>query len=56
MSLIPIGLMAGAEGTWADVARNLTLGTIGNIAGGAAVALAFGYGHRDDDRTDGDGR
>ena len=56
MSLIPIGLMAGAEGTWTDVARNLTLGTVGNIAGGAAVAFAFGYGHRDDDRTSGEGR
>lgn len=49
MSLLPIGLMAVAEGSWVAVVRNLALSTVGNIAGGATVAFAFGLGHRDDD-------
>ena len=48
MSLVPIGLLAGAEGSIGDVARNLLLSTAGNIVGGAAVALALGVSHGTD--------
>lgn len=49
MSLIPIGLMAGAEGDVAGALRNLTLSTVGNIVGGVAVALALGLSQASDD-------
>lgn len=45
MSLIPLGLMAGAEGELSTVARNLALSTIGNILGGIAVGLGLGFSH-----------
>ena len=45
MSLLPIGLMAGAEGDLAAVARNLAVSTVGNILGGGAVALMLAAGH-----------
>lgn len=43
MSLLPIGLLAGAEGSIGAVAINLALSTLGNIAGGALLALLLGY-------------
>jgi formate/nitrite transporter len=45
MSLIPIGLSAGAEGEAAGVLRNLALSTVGNVIGGIAVALGLGLSH-----------
>lgn len=50
-SLLPIGwLLQPSDGTSVDlagIARNLALSTIGNIIGGALIALAFGHAHRD---------
>jgi formate transporter len=50
-SLLPIGwLLQAVDGTAIDlagIARNLALSTFGNIIGGALIALAFGYAHRD---------
>lgn len=56
MSLIPIGMLAGAGGSAAAIASNLLFSTIGNIAGGTLVSLALGFGHGqtspDDDRDE----
>lgn len=60
MSILPIGWMAsvhdaeavaraGLSGDafgWLPVLRNLALSTVGNIVGGAIVALGFGLAHR----------
>jgi len=43
MSLLPIGLLSGGEGTAGAIAANLVLSTIGNIGGGALLALLIGY-------------
>jgi formate transporter len=45
-SLLPIGwlLQNGDSISGAGTAHNLALSTIGNIVGGAIVALSFGYG------------
>lgn len=44
--LIPAGLLAGAEGGAADIARNLIPVTLGNIAGGAGgVACAYRFAY-----------
>lgn len=45
MSLLPIGLLAGAPGELSAVLLNLVVSTLGNIVGGAAIALALAYGH-----------
>lgn len=45
MSILPIGLLAGAEAPAAAVATNLALSTLGNILGGATVALILARGH-----------
>lgn len=45
MSLIPIGIAAGAPLDMAGVALNLGLATFGNIVGGAIVAFGLSYGH-----------
>jgi formate/nitrite transporter len=49
MSLIPMGLFAGAEGDVAGFARNLALSTVGNVVGGIAVALGLGIAHASDE-------
>lgn len=42
MSVLPLGLAAGADGTLADVVRNLLFVTFGNVVGGAGgVAFVF---------------
>jgi formate/nitrite transporter len=42
MALLPLGLIAGAAGTVADVVVNLVFSTLGNIVGGAGgVALTY---------------
>jgi len=42
MFLLPVGLLAGAEGGLADVLHNIVPVTIGNIIGGAGgVGLAY---------------
>ena len=42
MTLLPLGMVAGATGTQADVAVNLAVVTLGNIVGGAGgVALIY---------------
>lgn len=42
MALLPLGMLAGATGTLADVAINLAVVTLGNIVGGAGgVALVY---------------
>jgi formate/nitrite transporter len=44
MFLLPLGLMAGAEGSAALAAQNILIATTGNILGGAGgVALAYRY-------------
>ncbi|MET0270836.1 MAG: hypothetical protein ABW173_10440 [Sphingomonas sp.] len=43
--MFPIGGRAGGDATGGEIARNLLLSTVGNIGGGAAVALALGHGH-----------
>lgn len=43
MSLLPIGLLAGAGGSAGAVATNLALSTAGNVAGGALLALLLAY-------------
>jgi formate/nitrite transporter len=43
MYLLPVGLIAGAEGTWIDVLVNLAPVTLGNIiGGGVCIALLYG--------------
>lgn len=39
--LLPAGILAGARGAIADVLANLLAVTLGNLAGGAAIALTF---------------
>lgn len=51
MSLIPLGMFAGAAGDMVGLARNLALSTIGNIVGGAAVALALGLAQLNEDKA-----
>lgn len=42
MYLLPVGMIAGAEGEWSDILRNLVPVTLGNIiGGGGGVALAY---------------
>lgn len=42
MYLLPVGLLAGAQGSFIDIVQNLVPVTLGNIAGGAGgVALAY---------------
>lgn len=48
MSLIPMGMFAGANGDLLGLARNLALSTIGNIGGGAVVGLALGLAQSED--------
>ena len=44
MFLLPLGLMAGAEGSAALAAQNIAIATAGNILGGAGgVALAYRF-------------
>lgn len=44
MYLLPLGLMAGAEGSVALATQNILITTVGNILGGAGgVALAYRY-------------
>ena len=43
--LIPVGLSAGAQGSLPVVLAHLYAMTFGNLVGGAAVALAFWWGH-----------
>lgn len=46
MFLIPLGILAGGDASWGAAAVNLTLVTLGNIAGGAGgVALAYRYAY-----------
>jgi formate/nitrite transporter len=42
-SLLTIGWLLGADVSATGIVRNLALSTIGNIAGGMAIALAFGH-------------
>jgi formate/nitrite transporter FocA (FNT family) len=47
MYLIPVGMLAGADGSLALFAGNLLLVTLGNIIGGAGgVALAYWAAYR----------
>ncbi len=44
MYLLPVGMMAGAEGSLMDILRNLVIVTAGNTVGGAGgVALAYRF-------------
>jgi formate/nitrite transporter len=44
MYLLPIGLLAGADGSLADIAANILISTAGNIlGGGGGVALAYRF-------------
>lgn len=44
MYLLPVGLMAGADGSILAVAQNILIATIGNVVGGAGgVALAYRF-------------
>lgn len=48
-SLLPIGWLLQTDDSilLVDIARNLGLSTIGNVIGGASIALAFERAHRD---------
>ena len=54
MSLIPLGWLSGMQGgaDWSSGLFNLLFSTVGNIVGGALLALALGYGHDALKRTD----
>ena len=43
--LLPIGLLAGAQGSLATAALNIVFVTLGNLVGGAVVAVAFWMAH-----------
>lgn len=47
MYLLPVGIIAGSQGSFVDVAWNLIIVTLGNIMGGAGgVALAYRFAYK----------
>ena len=47
MFLLPLGLIAGAQGGWGDVIANIAPVTLGNVIGGAGgVALTYWIAYR----------
>ena len=49
--LIPIGMLYGANVSVVDLARNLVTVTLGNVAGGAALAVAYWLVYLDSDHA-----
>jgi formate/nitrite transporter len=49
--LIPIGILSGAQVSAVDLVRNLVAVTLGNVTGGAALAIAYWFVYLDGDHA-----